>query len=220
MRSRVAAIVVATLVMIPAGARPQEQRTIGVPEGGVMVRGWSGRLDEAGGSLFALRFMAADGGYQITTGPAAIFWQAGASSIARGQYRLSATFTQLKPSDHPNAYGLLFGGSDLGGDNPRYTYFVVREDGKFLLRKRMGKEVPILSDWKDASAVNKLDGKGRATNALTVEVGAQRVRFLVNGKEVATQPRSAVDADGFVGLRVNHNLDVQVTDLQVTTPQS
>jgi hypothetical protein len=219
----VAAIVVATLVISPVSARPQAPpapRSIGVSEGGVMVRGWSGRLDETGGSLFALRFTASNGGYQITTGPAAIFWQPGATSIARGQYRLSATFTQLKPSDHPNAYGLLIGGADLGGANPRYTYFVVREDGKYLIRKRAGTEVPILVDWTDSNAVNKLDGKGRATNALAIEVGANRVRFLANGKEVATQPRSAVDGDGFVGLRVNHNLDVQVSDLQVTPTES
>jgi hypothetical protein len=212
----VAAIVVATLAILPASAQLQEQRTIGLSDGGIMVRGWSGRLDETGGSLFDLKFDAADSGYRITTGPAAIFWQPGGTSIARGEYRLTATFTQTKPSDHPNAYGLLFGGSELGGANPRYTYFVIREDGKYLLRKRMGAEVPIVVNWTDSSAVTKLNAQGQATNTLTVDVGAQRVRFLVNNREVNAQPRSAVDVEGFVGLRVNHNLDVQVKDFQVT----
>ena len=55
-----------------------------------------------------------------------------------------------------------------------------------------------------------VDGAGKATNALTVEVGADKVRFLVNGTEVASQPRSQVDTNGIAGLRINHNLNVQV----------
>ena len=50
---------------------------------------------------------------------------------------------------------------------------------------------------------------------LTVEVGADQVRFLVNDTEVATQPRSAVDTDGIAGLRVNHFLNVHMDDLNL-----
>ena len=43
------------------------------------------------------------------------------------------SFTQTRLSNHPNASGLLFGGSDLSGPSQRCSYFVVREDGQFLL---------------------------------------------------------------------------------------
>lgn len=52
-------------------------------------------------------------------------------------------------------------------------------------------------------------------NMLAVEVGSSQVRFLVNGTEVATQPRSAVDTAGITGLRVNHLLDVHIGDLML-----
>ena len=64
-------------------------------------------------------------------------------------------------------------------------------------------------------AINELDAQGRSTNALAVEVGDSQVRFLVNGTEVATQPRSAVDTDGITGLRVTHFLSVHIDDLML-----
>ena len=58
-----------------------------------------------------------------------------------------------------------------------------------------------------------LDDQGRSRNTLSVEVGSSQVRFLVNGTEVTSQPRSAVDTDGITGLRITHLLDVHIGDL-------
>src|SRR6266851_4294789 len=49
-----------------------------------------------------------------------------------------ATFTQTKAPRHPEGYGLLFGGRDLAGAAQRYTYFLVRGDGTFLVKRRNG----------------------------------------------------------------------------------
>ena len=49
---------------------------------------------------------------------------------------------------------------------------------------------------------------------LAVEVGGTQVRFLVNGTEVSTPPRSAVDTDGITGLRVTHFLNVHIDNLR------
>ena len=68
-----------------------------------------------------------------------------------------------------------------------------RQGGQFLVKKRLGSETPTVVDWTAHDAINDLDGQGRSTNTLAVEVGGNQVRFLVNGTEVATQPRSAVD---------------------------
>lgn len=216
MRSIVAGMMIAALA-IPVAGQIQQQRPAADPDvpakGGVMVQGWQARLDRERANVNDLRFATMGTGLHATTGPAAIFWQP--ATTAKGEYKVSATFTQTKPSDHPNAYGIVFGGSDLSGPGQRYSYFVVREDGEFLVKKRTGTQTPVVIDWTAHPAVNTLDAKGRATNTLTVEVGKEQVRFLVNGKEVATQPRSALDTEGIVGLRINHNLDVHIEGFKV-----
>ena len=184
-------------------------------EGGVTADGWEARLDRGTDAASVLNFMAMGTGvHAMTAGAgAAIFWQP--SSMAKGNYSISASFTQAEPSNHPNAYGLFFGGSDLSGANQRYSYFVIRETGQFLVRKRMGGETPDVVSWTAHDAINDLDAQGRATNTLTVEVGSDQVRFLVNGTEVTTQLRSALDTDGVTGLRVNHFLNVHMDNLQL-----
>ena len=155
-----------------------------------------------------------DGVHASTAGRgAAIFWQP--NSMAKADYTISATFAQTEPSGHPNAYGLFFGGSDLAGANQRYSYFVIRQGGEFLVKKRMGDETPTVVDWTAHDAINDLDDQGRSKNTLSVEVGSSQVRFLVNGTEVTSQPRSAVDTDGITGLRIAHLLDVHIGDLNL-----
>ena len=184
-------------------------------QGGVTADGWEARLDRDGDAASVLNFMTMGSGVHATTAGrgAAIFWQP--ASMAKGNYTISASFTQAEPSNHPNAYGLFFGGSDLDGPNQQYSYFVIRENGQFMIRKRMGAEVPIVVDWSGHDAINELDTQGRATNTLAVEVGGSQVRFLVNGTEVSTQPQSAVDTAGTTGLRVNHFLNVHIDNLML-----
>ena len=110
---------------------------------------------------------------------------------------------------------LVFGGSNLSGANQQYSYFVIRQGGEFLIKKRMGDETPTIVDWTAHEAINDLDDQGRSRNTLAVEVGSSQVRFLVNGTEVASQARSAVDTDGITGLRITHLLDVHIGDLNL-----
>ena len=184
-------------------------------EGGVTADGWEARLDRGGDAVSVLSFMTMGSGVHATTASAgaAIFWQP--SSMTKGSYTISASFTQAEPSNHPNAYGLFFGGSDLAGADQRYSYFVIRQDGQFLIKKRMGSETPTVHDWTRHDAINELDAEGKSTNTLAVEVGSSQVRFLVNGTEVSTQMRSAVDTDGITGLRVTHFLNVHIDNLML-----
>jgi hypothetical protein len=73
-------------------------------------------------------------------------------------------------------------------------------------------------DWTDNAAVNKQDANGKATNTLSVDASKpDSVRLLVNGKQIAAMPGSHMGStDGYVGLRVNHNLDVHVADFTIT----
>ncbi len=187
----------------------------GAQEGGNQAEGWETRLDGGTDATSVLHFRTmGDGVHASTAGRgAAIFWQP--TSMAKEDYTISASFTQTEPSGHPNAYGLFFGGADLSGPNQHYSYFVIRQGGQFLVTKRMGNETPTVVDWTAHDAINDLDDQGRSTNTLVVEVGSSQVRFLVNGTEVTSQPRSAVDTDGMTGLRITHLLDVHIGDLNL-----
>ena len=184
-------------------------------QGGVAAEGWEHRLDFGGDVNEVLHFTTmGDGVHATTTGVGfAIFWQP--ESTAEGNFSIGATFTQMERSGHANAYGVFFGGADLAGDGQRYTYFMLRQGGEFLIRQRMGEDLPILVDWTANDAVNDLDANGSSTNTLTVEAGDDAVRFLVNGTEVSSQPRSAIDADGITGLRVTHMLNMHISDLNL-----
>ena len=126
-----------------------------------------------------------------------------------------AVATNWKSESPGRTPSLFFGGSDLSGPTQHYSYFVIRQGGPFLVKQRMGNETPTIVDWTAHDAINDLDDQGRSTNTLAVEVGSSQVRFLVNGTEVASQPRSAVDADGTTGLRITHLLDVHIGDLSL-----
>jgi hypothetical protein len=122
----------------------------------------------------------------------------------------------MKPSAHPEAYGIFFGANNLDKDDQRYTYFLVRQDGKYLIKHRDGNQTHTIVDWTAHPAVKAPEGQGSATNDLTVRVASDSVRFFVNGQQVNVLPRSAIpDAEGQAGLRVNHNLDLHVTKMEV-----
>ena len=184
-------------------------------EGGVQAGGWDARLDRDGDIDGVLNFRTMGEGLHATTAGsgAAIFWRA--NDTQSGNFSVSATFTQTEPSSHPNAYGLFWGGSNLSGENQQYSYFVIRENGQYLLRKRMGGETPDVVAWTAHDAIKALDSDGRSTNSLTVEVGANEIRFLVNDMEVDSQPKSSFDGDGIAGLRVNHQLDVHIGNINL-----
>ena len=106
--------------------------------------------------------------------------------------------------------GLLVGGSNLAAATQKYTYFLVRQDGKFMIARRDGAKVAPVVAWTDNAAVKKTTAAAKGTNMLSVVVAADKVRFLVNGTEVSSQPAAGVDVSGIAGLRVNHNLNVHI----------
>ena len=182
--------------------------------------GWQVRVDRSQNASDPdntpqLKFVPAGKGFQVTGGPAGTFWNT--SNTATGPFTAKATFTLMKPSNHTNYYGLVFGGSNLAAANQAYFYFVVAQDGTFLIRHRNGENVTDVKDRVSHGSVRKPDASGRSVNDLEVRVAADTVNFLVNGATVHTMPKSALGAttDGIVGVRINHVLDVQFEGLQV-----
>src|SRR5262249_18713808 len=140
---------------------------------------------------------------------AAVFWNP--ANTATGTYTVKGTFTLLKPSGHTNYYGIVFGGSDLDNAKQSYTYFLVAQDGTWLIKKRDGDASTQNVVAKTANeAIKKPDANGKSTNALEVRVGADKIDYVVNGTVVHSMPKSGVNTDGVYGIRVNHLLDVQV----------
>lgn len=161
---------------------------------------------------------ASGDGFQVRTGPAVTAWNS--DDMATGTYTLSGTFTLLEPSGHVNYYGLIYGGGDLEGAGQNYLYFLVAQDGSYLVKHRAGNETTHdIQGRTPHSAVAAADANGRSVNALQVRVGTDATDFVVNGQVVYTAPKSGMAArtDGIWGVRVNHVLPaVLVEGLGVT----
>jgi hypothetical protein len=184
-------------------------------------KGWLLRIDrstsasdpDAAGSV---KLAAAGATLHATTPQAAVFWNP--ANTAAGAYTLKGTFTLLRPSGHTNYYGLVFGGSDLGGARQSYLYFMVAQDGTWLLKRRDGNtDTQDLAGRTPHAAVKKPDASGKSTNALEVRVLADRINYVVNGTVVHSTPKTGPTAktDGLWGFRSNHLLDIQVDGLAV-----
>jgi hypothetical protein len=177
--------------------------------------GWQLRLDRANANAAAIKFSRMTPGWHITAGPSAIYWNP--TTTASGPHEVRASILQPKPLEHLEAYGVFFGGSNLKTDKQRYTYFLVRQDGKFTIKHRAGKEVHTIVDWTASPAVNVPGSRPLEGNELTVRVATDSVRFLVNGQQVSAFSRATMarDVEGQAGLRINHNLDVHVITMEV-----
>lgn len=184
--------------------------------GGTLPAGWTGRTDRANTKLSDAKFVTMGGGYHVTSGPSATYWKT--AQNMKGPFTATVSFTQTKAPAHPEAYGIFFRGSKLDAPDQDYAYFLVRGDGKVMVKHRAGTATHTIMDWTDNAAVKKQDAAGKATNVLTVDASkADSVRLLVNGTQVASLPGTKIgSADGVLGLRVNHNLDVHIGEYTVT----
>jgi len=164
----------------------------------------------------AIKFVTQGSGFHATNPQAAVYWNP--ANTASGAYTLKGTFTLMKPSGHTNYYGLVFGGSGLEGADQAYLYFVVAQDGTWLLKSRNGAATPIIAPKTPNDAVKKPDASGQSVNALEVRVGADKVDFVVNGVVVHSEPKTGAMAktDGIYGIRINHLLEVQVDGFSVS----
>jgi hypothetical protein len=187
--------------------------------GGALPAGWQVRLDDKDRNRYTAddtKFVTMGPGYHVTSGPAALYYNA--SHTAPGDtYTVTTTLVQTKAPAHPEAYGIFISGRNLeDSEKQDYAYFLVRGTGEFLVNHRAGKDVHKIIPWTAHASVNKADAAGKATNTLVADIGADSVRFKVNGTTVASIPRDHYrNTSGIAGLRVNHNLDVHVAKFEV-----
>ncbi len=184
--------------------------------GGTIPAGYIARTDRPGVPIRGARYVTSGDGWDLTTGPAHILYAA--KDSARTSYTASAVFEQLEAPAHPEAFGIFIGGIHLNAPSQAYVYFVVRGTGEMLVRLRDGASTRDTIPWTANAAIPKQDAAGKATYNLAASVKPDSVRFLVNGKQVASLVNSNLQSDGVAGIRVNHNLHVRVTPISIKAP--
>jgi hypothetical protein len=196
-----------------------------VTGGGDLAAGWQMRVDPRAGSGTAPKFVVMGNGFHATSGSRAIYWRE--ADAAKGNYKVEATFTLSKVPAHAEAYGLVFAGKDLKGPAQNYMYFTLGGNGSFLIKHRAGDAeslVHTIADWTPNAVIAKPDASGKTTDKLEVIVGAQKIQYLINGKEVYSMDRAQAvgpgkmlsSTDGIAGIRVSHNLDVHIAGFKIT----
>jgi hypothetical protein len=165
----------------------------------------------------ALKFVAMGGGFHATNPMAAIYWNP--ANTAAGNYSLKGKFTLVKTGGFNEYYGLIFGGSELDGAGQSYLYFMISDDGTFLIKRRAGNaSVQNVSQKTPNDAVKKPDASGKCTNDLEVRAKADKIDFVINGTVVTSLPKTgpAAKTDGIYGIRINHQLEVQIDGFGVS----
>ncbi len=178
-------------------------------------KGWKMRVDRSTSASDPdapgdIKFATMGTGFHATNPQAAVYWNP--ANSGSGTYTLKGSFVLQKPSGHANYYGLVFGGSDLEGPQQNYLYFLVAQNGTWLIKHREGDATTTNVVGRTPNdAVRKPDESGKSANNLEVRVGTDKVEFVINGTVVHSAAKSAVGkTDGIAGIRVNHQLEVHI----------
>ncbi|RNC83920.1 MAG: hypothetical protein ED557_09115 [Balneola sp.] len=173
--------------------------------------------DEEQGHIY---FVNMTPGWHITTGPAAIFWHP--DSELSDTYTVQTSIYTLDPNGrHAEGFGLFFGGKDLKEDGHAYLYFLIRNSGDFLIKERIGDRTETIQGWTSSEAINRhteaqeTDSRigSHAFNQLSVAVTGDHIDFYINEAKVASIDSDGYDTNGLFGLRINHAVDVHVSNI-------
>lgn len=196
-----------------------------VPNGGIRGAGWQGRPDPGTGAVTDSSIDVKGSDMEIHTGPAMLYWNT--ANKTSGDFTVSATFNEPKymsSNDHPHPYGVFIAGNDLDGASATALYCAVYGSGNVIVRAFPTSFTPQSRRPAASEAANKAAGKGEAvTQTISMSVKGDTVDCSVNGKSVASLKKADLvgdgklkSLDGFAGIRVAHNVDVNVKDFKVT----
>jgi hypothetical protein len=231
LRHSALAAVAITLIATPGVARGQDAAR-SVADGGILVSGWSGKVDareeKAGQTVANAKFAAEGNGFRVTTGPAVTYWNP--ANRAAGDYTVKATFTEPKYMNlntHPHPYGIVIAGNDLGTEQQSYLYCAAYGNGNVIVRGFGPAPFQMNGPRGEANAaVHKAAAAGEpVTQEIAVSVRGDRVECAVNGTVVGSYAKSDLVAagklkstDGVYGLRFAHNTEAVVTGFTVARP--
>lgn len=176
---------------------------------------WKVRFDRPAPDS-ALYFVDMPPGWHITTGPACILYNP--ANTVSGPFRVDAKIF-LFPGDRREGFGIFIAGENLEDENQSYLYLLIRKDGRYLVKHRAGNETHEFIQWTENSyIVPHTGGEEPVENVLSIEASESEVLFLINGNKVMSFDRGRMKADGIVGLRVNHGLNLHVSEFNVEMP--
>ena len=197
-----------------------------VPNGGIRGAGWQGRPDPGTGVVTDASIDVKGSDIEIHTGPQMLYWNT--ANKMSGDYSVTATITEPKfmsSMDHPHPYGVFIAGNDLDGANATALYCAVYGNGNVIVRAFPTSFAP-MGNRRPAAAesAHKAAAKGESvTQTISMSVKGDTVDCSVNGKSVASLKKADLvgdgklkSLDGYAGIRVAHNVDVDVKDFKVS----
>jgi hypothetical protein len=217
MRVVTGVFVAALALTVPAAAQDADRKVAG---GGISVKGWQGNVDagaaKKGQTINDSKFEEKDGAFHIFAGSPSTYWNP--ANTAKGDYSVSATFTEPKMSEgHPHPYGIFIGGSGLDTEKPSYAYCVAYGNGDALVRGFSNGQVVNFFKRQPHAAVAKAAAGSPVTQHIAWTVKGDRAECSINGTVVAGFNKADLvgegklqSLDGIYGIRTAHNVDIIV----------
>ena len=197
-----------------AAAQPASGDTDNVTKGISLPPGYMAQFDHADAKGSDASYREKEPGrWEVKTGPAHILYSP--RDTAANKYSTSATFEQLEAPAHPEAFGVFVGGSNLNAPSARYTYFIVRGDGKYMVKVRDGANTRTVTDWTAHPSIPVQDASGKGLYGIRIDVSGKTANVSVNGVPITTITGKDVPLNGITGVRINHNLHLIVTPVSV-----
>lgn len=228
------ALAVLALITAPAIAAAQggmDDAAKGVKDGGIKLAGWQAKIDArevtAGMKITDQLIVGMGSGIHISTGPATTYWNT--AQNLKGDFTVMASFSEAKQTmDHPHPFGLVIAGKGLDTDKPEAFYCAANRNGTFIARgfsttAARGTFQMNGPRGEANEAVNKeADVAKPVKQDISISVKGDNVTCSINGKVVGTYAKSALIGDGkltslegFVGIRMAHNTDAQISNWMV-----
>jgi hypothetical protein len=183
-------------------------RHSGLPAGYAVV------FDHSGASVSSATYSEKETGrWEVTTGAPQILYSPRDSALNR--YIVSATFEQLQAPSHPAAFGVFIGGANLKTPKVRYTYFMVRGDGRYAVIVRDGADTRTLTDWTAQPVIPRQDAAGKGLYGIKIDVKAKTAKVSVNGAPITTISGKNIPLNGVTGVRIDDGLHLIVTPVSV-----
>ena len=196
------------------GAQPAAADTDHGVSGAGLPAGYVAQFDHANAKASAVSYSEKEPGrWEVKTGPAHILYSQ--KDTAANKYSVSATFQQLEAPSHPEAFGVFVGGSNLDAPTVKYTYFIVRGDGKYMVKVRDGANTRTITDWTAHPSIPVQDAGGKGLYGIRIDVSGKTANVSVNGAPVTTITGKDIPLNGITGVRINHNLHLIVTPVSV-----
>ncbi len=197
------------------GSKPQGEN-LKVPNG------WEWRFDKAGADVNVgsdsesadVFFVNMTPGWHITTGPAGIYYHA--ENKAEGDFTLDSKIYLFDTKGrNREAFGLFIGGQGLKSDDQSYIYFLLRNTGEFLIKKRTGSETSTIKGWTKTDAMTMFteETESTAENNFQVKVAGNEIIFSLNGEVLSSMEKGELNTDGHYGFRVNHSINLHISSL-------